>query len=71
MVFLAEYARATHRIAHLFRPGRAGADDEVVVAGLAHCDTLLYLALLPGLVRAGIVVSVSYNGVLAVAQSRH
>ena len=57
-VSFAEYAQATHRIAHLFRPGRTGEDGEVV-AILAHCDALLYLALLPGLSRAGIVVCLS------------
>lgn len=59
-VSFSEYAQATHRIAHVFRPGRAG-DGGEVVAILAHCDTLLYLALIPGLVRAGLVVRPSYT----------
>ena len=51
-----EYAAATHRIAHAFRPDGTRAQGELV-AVLIHCDALLYLALIPGLVRAGFVVS--------------
>lgn len=54
-VSFAQYARATHRIAHKLRPERAGQDKEVV-AILINCDTILYLALIVGLVRAGLVV---------------
>lgn len=54
-----DFAKATHRIAHALRPGRAG-DDGEVVAVFIHCDTVLYLGLLAGLVRAGFVVS-SYH----------
>lgn len=50
-----EFAKASHRFAHLVRPGRAGKDGEVVTL-LIHCDTILYLAVLTGLIRAGIVV---------------
>lgn len=50
-----EFAHATHRIAHALRPGRAGAENEVV-AILVNCDTILYLALVAGMVRAGLVV---------------
>lgn len=53
-VTFAQYARATHRIAHKLRPERAGKDKEVV-AILINCDTILYLALIVGLVRAGLV----------------
>lgn len=49
-----DFAHATHRIAHLFRPGRTGPDGEVV-AILLNCDTLLYHALVAGLVRAGFI----------------
>ena len=54
-VSFGDFAKATHRIAHTLRPGRAGNDGEVV-AVFIHCDTILYLALLAGLVRAGFVV---------------
>lgn len=50
-----EFAHATHRIAHALRPGRAGPENEVV-AILVNCDTILYLALVAGMVRAGLVV---------------
>ncbi|GJE90357.1 acetyl-CoA synthetase-like protein [Phanerochaete sordida] len=52
-VTFAEFARATHRIAHALRPDRAGPDDEVV-AVLVNCDSVLYLALLAGMIRAGL-----------------
>jgi acyl-CoA synthetase (AMP-forming)/AMP-acid ligase II len=51
-----EFADATHRIARIFRPDGVHVIGEVV-AVLIHCDTILYLALLVGLVRAGFVVS--------------
>ncbi|KAL6302718.1 hypothetical protein BKA93DRAFT_736353 [Sparassis latifolia] len=49
-----EFAHATHRIAHAFRPGRAG-PDRAVVAVVVTCDTLLYHALVVGIMRAGLV----------------
>ncbi|KAH9951150.1 hypothetical protein B0H21DRAFT_855734, partial [Amylocystis lapponica] len=49
-----EFAEATHRIAHILRPARSGPDGEIV-AVLIHCDTVLYHALLIGMVRAGMV----------------
>ena len=52
------FAQATHRIAHVLRPGRAGSEGEVV-AVLAHCDSVLYNALLAGIIRAGYIVSLS------------
>lgn len=51
-----QFADATHRIAWAFRPDGTQAKGEIV-AVLIHCDTILYLALLVGLVRAGYVVS--------------
>jgi acyl-CoA synthetase (AMP-forming)/AMP-acid ligase II len=51
-----EFGRATHRIAHALRPGRIGAEGEVI-AILVHTDTLLYTALIAGLMIAGFVVS--------------
>lgn len=59
-ISFAEYARATHRIAHKLRPERAGKDKEVV-AILINCDTIVYLALIAGLVRAGLVVSTFFH----------
>lgn len=51
-----EYANATHRVAHHIRPGRAGRDGEVI-AVLINCDAVLYLAVIAGIIRAGLVVS--------------
>lgn len=53
-----EFADATHRVARAFRPDGNYANGEVV-AMLIHCDTILYLALLAGLIRAGLVVGLS------------
>lgn len=49
-----EFAQAIHRVAHSFRPGRKG-EEGAVVAIIANCDTLLYHALVAGLIRAGLV----------------
>ncbi|GJE99727.1 acetyl-CoA synthetase-like protein [Phanerochaete sordida] len=49
-----DMARASHRIAHHMRPGREGADGGVV-AILIHTDTVLYNALVVGIMRAGLV----------------
>lgn len=51
-----EFARASHRVGHLIRPGRTGPEGEVV-ALIANTDSLLYEALFSGMMRAGIVVS--------------
>lgn len=51
-----EFSRACHRVAHAVRPNRAGPEGEVV-ALVANTDTILYLALVTGMVRAGLVVS--------------
>lgn len=50
-----EFARATHRVAHRLRPDKSGPEDEVV-AVLVNCDSVLYLALIAGMIRAGLVV---------------
>ena len=52
----AEFARATHRVAHAFRPNREGQRDGEVVAVVVNCDSIMYLAMIVGLVRAGFVV---------------
>ncbi|GJE99007.1 acetyl-CoA synthetase-like protein [Phanerochaete sordida] len=49
-----QYANATHRIARAFRPGGTHAHGELI-AILIHTDAVLYLALIPGLVRAGFI----------------
>ena len=50
-----EFAKATHRVAHILRPEDTGFEGEVV-AVLVNCDTIIYLALLAGMIRAGLVV---------------
>lgn len=50
-----EFCRATHRVAQALRPNRSGSEGQVV-AVLIHCDSILYLALLAGMLRAGLVV---------------
>ena len=49
------FYQACHRAAHEIRPGRAGADDEVV-ALIAHSDTLLHQTVFMGIVFAGWIV---------------
>ena len=55
-ITFSQFSEATHRVAHAVRPNRQGSDGQVVTL-LIHCDTVLYLATLVGLVRAGYVVS--------------
>lgn len=50
-----EFAKATHRVAHLARPGRKGKDGEVA-AVLLHCDTIVYITAILGMMRAGFIV---------------
>lgn len=50
-----EYSRATHRVAHALRPGREGPENERV-ALLINCDSVLYVAMISGMIRAGLVV---------------
>ncbi|KAJ7647851.1 hypothetical protein FB45DRAFT_732988, partial [Roridomyces roridus] len=49
-----EFGRATHRAAHLLRPSREGPDGQVV-ALLSESDTMLYNAVLVGLMTANYV----------------
>lgn len=51
---------ASHRIAHLLRPNREGQDGEVI-AVILNTDTVLYVAMLLGIMRAGFVVCVLCN----------
>ena len=55
-ISFSELADATHRVAHAMRPDREGVDGEVI-ALIIHCDTVLYVAVLIGIIRAGFVVS--------------
>lgn len=51
-----EFARASHRVAHIVRP-RGQSVNQEVVAIIASIDTILYIALISGIIRAGLVVS--------------
>ena len=51
----ADFAQATHTIAHAYRPGRQGPEGQVIGV-LLNCDTIQYLPIIAGLVRAGLVV---------------
>lgn len=55
-VSFAEFAQATHRVARALQPDGHARSGEVV-AILVNCDALLYVALIVGAVRAGLVVS--------------
>ena len=50
-----EMNQASHRAAHMFRPGRQGPDGEVVALVL-NTDIVLYITVLLGLFRAGLIV---------------
>lgn len=52
-----EFSKASHRLAYWLMPhGPAKTRD--VVAIIIHCDTILYVTLLLGMARAGLVVRV-------------
>ena len=57
-ISFSEYAKASHRVAHAARPVKQVNDGRhgQVVAVLIQTDSLLYLAVLAGLLRAGLVV---------------
>jgi hypothetical protein len=55
-----EYARTCHRVAHAVRPNRARPEGEIV-ALISNADTILYLALVASMVRAGVVVSTNIS----------
>ena len=50
-----EMAEASHRVAHILRPNREGREGEIIVL-LLNTDTVLYNAVVVGLLRAGFVV---------------
>lgn len=51
-----EFGRAAHRVAHALRPARQGKEGQVVML-IATIDTLLYHALVAGMLVSGLVVS--------------
>lgn len=53
-----EFGRAAHRAAHILRPAISGPENEVV-AFIANVDVLLYQTLVAGMLRAGLVASLS------------
>ena len=60
-----ELSDASHRIAHALRPGRAGPEGEVVGI-IVNCDTIMYLAVVAGLTRAGMIVSITNSPYAAI-----
>jgi acyl-coenzyme A synthetase/AMP-(fatty) acid ligase len=54
-----EFGRAIHRVAHAVRPERIGHDGDIVGI-IVNTDTLLYVAVHLGLMKAGLVVSFYY-----------
>ncbi|KAJ7099035.1 putative aminoadipate reductase [Mycena crocata] len=49
-----EFCRAAHRVAHILRPGRRGAEGQVLGI-VALTDVLMYQTIMAGCIRAGIV----------------
>lgn len=49
-------ASASHRIASVVRPDRHGPDDQVI-AVLLHTDSVVYVTIFLGIIRAGYIVS--------------
>ncbi|KAF8438365.1 putative aminoadipate reductase [Boletus edulis BED1] len=49
-----EFYRACQRVAHAIRPNRKGSDNEVI-AIIANCDTILFQALVTGVMFAGLI----------------
>ena len=52
-----EFCKASHRISYLLRP-HGPTETRDVVAVIIHCDTILYVTLLLGIARAGLVVCI-------------
>ncbi|KAF9064552.1 hypothetical protein BDP27DRAFT_1405295 [Rhodocollybia butyracea] len=49
-----EFVRASHRAAHLIRPNRSGSNRQVV-AIMALVDTIVYTAVVAGMIEAGLI----------------
>ena len=65
-----DFSIASHRVAHILRPNREGQEGEVV-AMVINCDSILYLALIAGMIRAGLVVRMSSNIQRPLAHNSH
>jgi len=50
-----EFYRAGQRVAHAIRPRRNGPNNSII-AIIANCDTILYQALVMGVIYAGLIV---------------
>lgn len=55
-----EFGRAAHRVARLLRPNLDDGHDGTVVALLLQTDTILYTAIVAGLIVAGYVASATF-----------
>lgn len=64
-----EFSFATHKIAHVLRPDRSGPEQEVV-AMLLNCDTILYIAAMAAMFRAGMVVRFLFPNFLYMNSNR-
>lgn len=56
-----EFGRACHRAAHIIRPPHRSGPDREVVAIIAQVDTIVYTAVVAGLMEAGLIVSIWCN----------
>lgn len=56
-VSYAEMARGSKIVAHILRPERRGPEDEVV-AMIINTDSILYISMLLGSMKAGLVVCI-------------
>jgi len=61
-----EFGRACDRVAHYLRSGRRGPEREPV-AVMALSDTLLYQTLVVGIMRAGLIVTITLHFVFVVS----
>ncbi|KAH7871277.1 amp-CoA ligase, partial [Lentinula edodes] len=50
-----EFGRACHRAAHIIRPPHRSSPDREVVAIIAQVDTIVYTAVVAGLMEAGLI----------------
>lgn len=55
-----EFYRACQRVAHAIRPNRQGSGS-TVVGIISNCDTILYQALVMGVIYAGLIVRPPLN----------
>lgn len=62
-ISFAQMVSTTHQIASAIRPARRGSEAEVF-AILLHTDSIVYAAIMLGLLRAGFVVSTSHTPIV-------